>query len=160
MVSCTPQGVPHWGHAKCSPRTCSSRSSRRFCSPSKRHSTTRHCCPRPSAAVKSSSGVMAATKLRIGFCAIASGESSKRLFLRKSDRHPLLNLEQRSRSKRNKWEGPCAVKGRPDPVGGGNLPGKSCSTRKQSEREGLATVLHEAFDAKGPARPDQRALRP
>ena len=65
-----------------------------------------------------------------------------------------------SREERNKWRGPCAVKGRPDPVGGRNLPGKSCSTRKQSEREGLATVLHEAFDAKGPARPDQRALRP
>src|SRR5258708_38961952 len=63
-------------------------------------------------------------------------------------------------SKRNKWKGPCAVKGRPDPVGGRNLPGKSCSTRKQSEREGLATVHHEASDAKGPARPDQRALRP
>jgi len=58
------------------------------------------------------------------------------------------------------WKGSCAVKGRPDPVGGRNLPGKSCSTRKQSEREGLATVHHEASDAKGPARPDQRALRP
>src|SRR6266436_9852238 len=58
-----------------------------------------------------------------------------------------------SSEKRNKWRGPCAVKGRPDPVGGRNLPGKSCSTRKQSEREGLATVHHEAFDAKGPARP-------
>jgi hypothetical protein len=68
--------------------------------------------------------------------------------------------ERRSRCKRNKWKGPCVVKGRPDPVGGRNLPGKSCSTRKQSEREGLATVLNEAFDAKGPARPDQRALRP
>ena len=51
-------------------------------------------------------------------------------------------------------------KGRRDPVGGRNLPGKSCSTRKQSEREGLVTVQHEASDAKGPARPDQRALRP
>ena len=58
------------------------------------------------------------------------------------------------------WKGSCAVKGRPDPVGGRNLPGKSCSTRKQSERGGLVTVHHEAFDAKGPARPDQRALRP
>jgi len=53
----------------------------------------------------------------------------------------------------------CAVERAPDPVGG-NLPGRSCSTWKQSEREGLATVQHEAFDAKGPARPDQRALRP
>jgi hypothetical protein len=51
-------------------------------------------------------------------------------------------------------------KGRRDPVGGRNLPGKSCSTRKQSERAGPATVQREAFGAKGPARPDQRALRP
>jgi hypothetical protein len=37
-----------------------------------------------------------------------------------------------------RWRGPCAVKGRPDPVGGRNLPGKSCSTRK---REGLTTNI-------------------
>jgi hypothetical protein len=48
----------HWGHSKCCPGTCSSRSSKRFGSPSKRHSATRHCCESPSAAVKSSSGVI------------------------------------------------------------------------------------------------------
>src|SRR5271165_4584130 len=106
MVSCTPQRVPHCEHAKCSPRTCSSRSSKLLGSPSKRHSTTRHCCPSPSAVVKSSSGVMALANCELAFAQIATEKSSKRLFLRKSDRHPLLNLEQRSRSKRNKWRGP------------------------------------------------------
>src|ERR1700746_90349 len=106
MVSCTPHRVPHSGHSKCCPGTCSSRSSKRFGSPSKRHSPTRHFGSKPSAAVKSSSGVITATKLRIGFCAIATQESSKRLFLQKSDSYPLRNLEQRSRSKRNKWRGP------------------------------------------------------
>src|SRR5262249_17725934 len=80
IVSCTPHRVPHCGHSKCCPRTCSKRSSKRFGSPSKRHSTTRHCWPRPSAAVKSSSGVMAATKLQIGFCAIATEESPEETF--------------------------------------------------------------------------------
>src|ERR1700746_1308076 len=112
MVSCTPQRVPHCGHSKCCPRTFSNRSSKRFGSPSKRHSTTRHCCPRPSAAVKSSSGVIAVTKLRIGLCAIATREIQNRLFLRKSDGHPLLNLEQRASSKRNKWRGPRAQRER------------------------------------------------
>src|SRR6202011_2641008 len=40
------------------PGTCSSRNSKRLGSPSKRHSATRHCRPNPSAAVKSSSGVI------------------------------------------------------------------------------------------------------
>jgi hypothetical protein len=61
MVSCTPHKALHCGHSKCSPGTCSSRSSRRFGSPSKRHWATRHCRPRPSAAVKSSSGVILST---------------------------------------------------------------------------------------------------
>ena len=39
-------------------------------------------------------------------------------------------------------------------------PGNCCSSRKQSERSGLVTVQHGASDAEGPARPDQRALRP
>src|SRR6201982_2201027 len=106
MVSCTPHRVPHSGHSQCCPGPCSSRSSKRFGSPSKRHSPTRHFGSKPSAAVKSSSGVITATKLRICFCAIATQESSKRLFLQKSDSYPLRNLEQRSRSKRNKWRGP------------------------------------------------------
>jgi hypothetical protein len=46
------------GHSKCSPGTCSSRNSKRLGSPSKRHWATRQCRPNPSAAVKSSSGVM------------------------------------------------------------------------------------------------------
>ena len=45
-------------------------------------------------------------RCELAFAQIATEKSSKRLFLRKSDRHPLLNLEQRSRSKRNKWRGP------------------------------------------------------
>ena len=46
------------GHSKCSPGTCSRRSSRPFGSPSKRHWLTRHCGESPSAALKSSSGVI------------------------------------------------------------------------------------------------------
>jgi hypothetical protein len=58
IVSCTPHQALHCGHSKCCPGTCSSRSSKRFGSPSKRHSATRHCCVSPSAAVKSSSSVI------------------------------------------------------------------------------------------------------
>ena len=61
MVSCTPHKALQCGHSKCSPGTCSRRNSRRFGSPSKRHWLTRHCCESPSAAVKSSSGVILAT---------------------------------------------------------------------------------------------------
>jgi len=51
-------------------------------------------------------------------------------------------------------------KGRPDPVGGRYPTRESVAPPgKQSEREGLVTVQHEASDAKGPARTDQRALR-
>ena len=60
MVSCTPDKALQRGHSKCSPGVCSSRSSKRFGSPSKRHWATRHCRPSPRAAVKSSSGVMLA----------------------------------------------------------------------------------------------------
>src|SRR5208282_2564201 len=41
-----------------------------------------------------------------------------------------------------------------------NPPGSCCSSRKQSERGMLETASHGAFDAKGPARRDQRATRP
>ena len=58
MVSWTPHEALQTGHSKCSPGTCSSRNSKRLGSPSKRHSATRHCRPNPSAAVKSSSGVI------------------------------------------------------------------------------------------------------
>src|SRR5215510_231075 len=95
------------------------------------------------------------------FCVCQLGARNERTATGRKIQLPLqARSEVCSRPKRNKWRGPCAVKGRPDPVGGRDLPGKSCSTRKQSEREGLATVNHEASDAKGPARPDQRALRP
>src|ERR1700745_1062436 len=59
--SWTPHKALHCGHSKCSPGTCSRRSSKRFGSPSKRHSLTRHWRPNPSAAVKSSSGVIPST---------------------------------------------------------------------------------------------------
>jgi len=58
MVSCTPHKALQCGHSKCSPGTCSRRSSSRFGSPSKRHWLTRHCGESPSAALKSSSGVI------------------------------------------------------------------------------------------------------
>src|SRR5215471_13250593 len=48
-------------------------------------------------------------------------------------------------------------KGRVDPVEEDIPPGNCCSSRKQSERGGLVTVRHGAFDVKGPARLDQRA---
>src|ERR1700751_2637174 len=88
-------------------------------------------------------------------------KSASALFLRKSDSYP--SSERRSGGQAANGinaRGRAPWKGRRDPVGGRNLPGKSCSTRKQSEREGLVTVQREAFDAKGSARPDQRALRP
>src|SRR6516164_1954699 len=58
MVSCTPHKALQCGHSKCSPATCSRRSSSRFGSPSKRHWLTRHCGESPSAALKSSFGVI------------------------------------------------------------------------------------------------------
>ena len=64
MVSWTPHKALQRGHSKCCPGTCSSRNSKRFGSPSKRHSATRHCCPSPSAAVKSSSGVILPTPVQ------------------------------------------------------------------------------------------------
>src|SRR5271157_6525909 len=64
MVSCTPDKALQCGHAKCSPGTCSMRNSKRLGSPSNRHSATRHCLPSPSAAVKSSSGVILLTAVQ------------------------------------------------------------------------------------------------
>src|SRR6516165_1403687 len=61
IVSWIPHFWPHNAQSKCSARTCSIRNSSRLGSPSKRHSTTCHCLPNPSAALKSSSGVMLAT---------------------------------------------------------------------------------------------------
>src|SRR6476620_4459466 len=129
MVSWTPQEAWQTGHSKCSPGTCASRNSRRLGSPSKRHWVTRHCRPKPSAAVKSSSGVilfMESTitpnanpspvgfpnKIPTRFCGLRarSEERAQGSRTQKAVTFPARS-EVCSREKRNKWRGPRACRG-------------------------------------------------
>src|ERR1700760_4148949 len=131
MVSWTPQEALQTGHSKCSPGTCTSRNSKRFGSPSKRHSATRHCRLKPSAAVKSSSGVIlliestAPLKIQIhlfdfldqstnSFC---DGETVARNELRGYQTQNAVTFPARSEAcsseKRNKWRVTTKWGGRP-----------------------------------------------
>ena len=135
MVSWTPHEALQTGHWKCSPGTCSSRNSKRLGSPSKRHSATRHCRPNPSAAVKSSSGVILLiestvhpkckstplfgfpSKVPTAFAGLRdrSEERAKGLSTQKTVTFPARS-QACSSEKRNKWRGPRACRG-----GGGRL---------------------------------------
>jgi hypothetical protein len=124
IVSWTPHKALHCGHSKCSPGTCSSRSSKRFGSPSKRHSLTRHWRPNPSATVKSSSGVIPFTPVhhhpeRKSLFAsrptserllrlIAVARNERRAVERKIQLPSPARSEACSREKRNKWQGPAS----------------------------------------------------
>ena len=124
MVSWTPHEALQTGHWKCSPGTCSSRNSKRLGSPSKRHWATRHCRPKPSAAVKSSSGVILLIESKAhskckSACFASSTKGTNR-FLRLRDRSEErakgyrtqnavtfpARSEACSSEKRNKWRGP------------------------------------------------------
>ena len=129
IVSWTPHEALQTGHSKCSPGTCSSRNSKRFGSPSKRHSATRHCRPSPSAAVKSSSGVIlliestAALKMQIQLFLLLRPKDPQLLRLRDRSEERAKGYrtqkavtfsarsEACSSEKRNKWRGPTKWEG-------------------------------------------------
>ena len=126
MVSCTPHKALQSGHSKCSPGRCSIRNSKRLGSPSKRHWATRHCLPSPSAAVKSSSGVILLIE-----STLTQNANPPPLFGTRTKYQQLLRLRGRSEErakgyrtqnavtfparseacsseKRNKWQGPAS----------------------------------------------------
>jgi hypothetical protein len=119
MVSCIPHKALHCGHSKCSPATCSNRSSRRFGSPSKRHWATRHCRPRPQRCGKKffwchpaySSPRSPKTQMPLASRTTAFAVDSPRrgtsqaLSNAKCSYLPARS-EACSREKRNKWQGP------------------------------------------------------
>ena len=80
--------------------------------------------------------------------------------LTQSDRHLLREQKARPLLERIRQTNVRREKGRAIQWEEDIPPGNCCSSRKQSERSGLVTVQHGASDAEGPARPDQRALRP
>ena len=143
MVSCTPHKVLQCGHSKCSPGRCSSRSSKRFGSPSKQHWATRHCRPSPSAAVKSSSGVIVATDSTISRnanCVLASNQVLLRRTVRSEERAQELSNAKYSCPQRGAKpaQGRNEINGRGPPLAG-RMPFMSDSTLN---RRSAALVTH------------------